>query len=329
LFEQLAMRRLVEAHELHRRAIKGGSAVAWHRLRIGIKRLRYAVENFLPDVHRRWARDLNTLQDALGDVHDLDVLWDELSRARLLEDPATRATWRQRIDQVREQRLATYRQLMVGPGSRWQRWEALLLQPPRVARAALASIAAWGEQHGSDPARSAWLGERSTALLDLAAALAPRPPGDLTRLGTLAAAAACLHGLAGRGKRGRVFRSARKLPVALGWSSRQRDLCALAVADSGRRRSRVGSVGVHPRLSADEQRCVEWVAAALGTCSALAGPGDPLPTITLTAAAGELRLATDGAPARGVERQLKRLRKALGVPVELAQAAPAGIAANP
>ena len=47
----------------------------FHRLRITIKRFRYIVENFLPLQHAAWSDDLKHIQDLLGDVHDLDVLW--------------------------------------------------------------------------------------------------------------------------------------------------------------------------------------------------------------------------------------------------------------
>ncbi|MGA2904110.1 MAG: CHAD domain-containing protein, partial [Candidatus Korobacteraceae bacterium] len=74
VFQHLALERWMEARELHRRALRNRSAVAYHRLRIGIKRFRYTVENFLPQQHKKWAKDLRELQDALGEVHDLDVL---------------------------------------------------------------------------------------------------------------------------------------------------------------------------------------------------------------------------------------------------------------
>ncbi len=57
------------------RRLRNRSAVAYHQLRIGIKRFRYTVENFLPERHQQWSRDLRDLQDALGEVHDFDVLW--------------------------------------------------------------------------------------------------------------------------------------------------------------------------------------------------------------------------------------------------------------
>ena len=48
LFKHLALERWTAARELHSRALHNRSQVAFHSLRIGIKRFRYIVENFLP-----------------------------------------------------------------------------------------------------------------------------------------------------------------------------------------------------------------------------------------------------------------------------------------
>ncbi len=75
VFKHLALERWTAARELHTRAMRNRSQVAFHTLRIGIKRFRYIVENFLPDQHKAWSDDLKHMQDLLGEVHDLDVLW--------------------------------------------------------------------------------------------------------------------------------------------------------------------------------------------------------------------------------------------------------------
>src|SRR6266849_8229988 len=67
VFQRLALAGLNELVELYQRARKGRSRVAWHRLRIGLKRFRYIVENFLPQRYEVWGEDLRHLQDLLGD----------------------------------------------------------------------------------------------------------------------------------------------------------------------------------------------------------------------------------------------------------------------
>ena len=74
VFQHVALERWTDARELHRHALRNRSGVAYHQLRIGIKRFRYTVENFLPERHAKWSKDLRDLQDALGEVHDFDVL---------------------------------------------------------------------------------------------------------------------------------------------------------------------------------------------------------------------------------------------------------------
>ena len=58
IFKHLALERWKEAQELHRRALRSRSQIAWHGLRIGLMRFRYIVENFLPEQHEAWIADL-------------------------------------------------------------------------------------------------------------------------------------------------------------------------------------------------------------------------------------------------------------------------------
>jgi CHAD domain-containing protein len=120
-FQYVALERWHEAYELHRRALRNRSQTSWHTLRVGIKRLRYTAENFLPERHQRWGKDLKNLQDALGEVHDLDVLWERI-RAFGFADRETVSNWRTRILEERSRRVEAYRKKMVGPGSLWRVW---------------------------------------------------------------------------------------------------------------------------------------------------------------------------------------------------------------
>jgi CHAD domain-containing protein len=53
VFQHLALERWVDAYRLHQTAMRTRRADDLHQLRIGIKRFRYTVENFLPYHHRR------------------------------------------------------------------------------------------------------------------------------------------------------------------------------------------------------------------------------------------------------------------------------------
>jgi CHAD domain-containing protein len=310
LFEQLSMRRLLEAHDLHRRAMKGGSRTAWHDLRIGIKRLRYAVENFLPDQHTRWGDDLGLLQEALGDVHDLDVLWDELVSARLLGDDGNRAAWRQRLDRVRDDRLASYRKLMAGPGNLWRPWREELLAADRVEAANRAALGRWGAHHGSDPQRAAWLVQQLETMLYAVASLRPESRLELTR--RLGVAAALLHGLAGPANdpvsRKQVRQRIAELPLPIDWSERQRDACGWILA--GMRRRRLDDGDADPEIKA----AVVQAARLLGLFDALAPAGKPLPELVLGTLHGGLT-CTGGATGGKIELPRLRLMEALALPI--------------
>jgi CHAD domain-containing protein/HD superfamily phosphodiesterase len=143
LFKHLALERWIEAHDLHLRALRNRSGVAFHNLRIGIKRFRYIIENFLPEQHAAWCDDLKKLQDALGEVHDLDVLWFTAVHNKVFPDAEARLRWHSRIQEERSKRIQKYREKMVGKSSLWYTWRAGLLPPNQVAPAALARLKLW------------------------------------------------------------------------------------------------------------------------------------------------------------------------------------------
>jgi len=143
LFKHLALERWTEAQELHRRAVRNGSQAAFHRLRIGLKRFRYIVENFLPVQHAAWSDDLKELQDLLGEVHDLDVLWATLLQINALPDEEARSRWHSRIIKERNFRIEKYRAKMVGRTSLWQAWRAELPTGKQIEAAALSRLKLW------------------------------------------------------------------------------------------------------------------------------------------------------------------------------------------
>jgi CHAD domain-containing protein/HD superfamily phosphodiesterase len=143
IFQHLALERWAAAYELHRRALRNRSQVAFHRLRIGIKRFRYIVENFLPAQHAAWSEDLKQLQDILGEVHDLDVLWTTALQVNAFPDADARSRWRNKILEERSQRIETYRAKMLGKTSLWTAWRSQLPRGEQVESIALSRLSLW------------------------------------------------------------------------------------------------------------------------------------------------------------------------------------------
>ncbi len=143
IFKHLALERWTLAHELHRTALRNRSRVGFHNLRIGLKRFRYIVENFLPEQHVAWSDDLKELQDLLGEVHDLDVLWATALQVNAVPTIESRSLWRARIMEERIPRIAKYRGKMLGEGSLWPVWRAVLPEEREVRTLALSRLKLW------------------------------------------------------------------------------------------------------------------------------------------------------------------------------------------
>ncbi|HUI85100.1 MAG TPA: CHAD domain-containing protein [Candidatus Binatia bacterium] len=223
VFQHLALERWMEARELHRRALRNRSAVAWHQLRIGIKRFRYTVENFLPQRHERWSKDLRELQDALGEAHDFDVLRG-LIRAHPQVDAGDRLKWLERVAEERQKRLDLYRRRMVGRHSLWQAWRAELPAGAALEEAAVEKLTAWASFLDPDVPHSKLVAQLAAELYDglLQCGILESAPG---RRGLLQGAA-LLHEV-GRSRlvdgahgshQKRGWRMILKLKPPLGWS---------------------------------------------------------------------------------------------------------------
>jgi exopolyphosphatase/guanosine-5'-triphosphate,3'-diphosphate pyrophosphatase len=165
IFQHLALERWMEAREFHRKALRNRSAASWHQLRIGIKRLRYTLENFLPQRHERWAKDLRNLQDALGEVHDFDVL-----RAMISAHPGIPgdeiALWDKRLFSERQKRLQFYRSKMVGRETLWQQWRSELPKGAKLEKAGLEKLRKWASFLDPDIRHSRLVARLAMALYD-------------------------------------------------------------------------------------------------------------------------------------------------------------------
>src|SRR5215467_8011679 len=128
----LALERLEEAKELHRRAMRTGNSKPWHALRIGVKRFRYTAEALLPTTYAECSESLKRIQDLLGSIHDLDVLAGMLKKARMkqADDPGDGQNGEHydglenRIASERHKNVETYRQMALGTASVWTAWLA-------------------------------------------------------------------------------------------------------------------------------------------------------------------------------------------------------------
>lgn len=231
VFKHLALEKWMAAYDLHKRALRTRSQAALHALRIGIKRFRYTVENFLPREHAAWGGDLKELQDLLGEVHDLDVLWAMAIKIGALHDLESRERWREKVDQERAQRVERYREKMVGPQSLWRTWRAELPAGPQLRSAALSRLQVWAAFLDPDFAHSQRVTRLSLQLYDglqQAKLLTPHPDRDSR---AVLQVAALMHDV-GRAKGDKdhhkdSFRMIRGLAQPLGWSARELGLAAV------------------------------------------------------------------------------------------------------
>lgn len=190
LFKHLALERWTAARELHNHALRNRSQVALHSLRIGLKRFRYIVENFLPAEHKAWSNDLKEMQDLLGEVHDLDVLWNTAVSCHVFTDVVSRRRWHQQIVAERSKRTDRYRKKMVGPDSLWQVWRAALPQGQQIQSLATRRMKLWAGNLDTDFLHSEHVASLSLQLYDglLASGWQPAVDGISARSSLLAAA---------------------------------------------------------------------------------------------------------------------------------------------
>ena len=166
VFKHLALERWTTARELHRRALRNRSQVAFHTLRIGIKRFRYIVENFLPEEHRLWSDDLKHMQDLLGEVHDLDVLWGTALACHIFPDEASRQGWHSRILKERAKRIHEYHTRTTGAESLWNTWRERLPHGKHVQELATRRMKFWAKALDPDFAHSERVAKLALELYD-------------------------------------------------------------------------------------------------------------------------------------------------------------------
>jgi CHAD domain-containing protein len=229
VFRHLALERWNEAYHLHRLAMRDRSQVSFHRLRIGIKRFRYIVENFLPMQHAAWCSDLKELQDLLGEVHDLDVLWATALAVNAFPSDESRARWRGIIQKERNQRVAAYRERMLGPASLWKKWRAQLPQGEQIRISAMQRLRLWASILDPDFQHSERVAKLASQLFDGLRELGINS-GDSPNLRAILWAAALMHDV-GRARREKghhktSYRLIHKIAPPLGWTSEDMQMAA-------------------------------------------------------------------------------------------------------
>jgi CHAD domain-containing protein len=239
VYVHLALEKWTAAYDLHKHALRSRSQVSWHALRIGIKRFRYTVENFLPRQHAMWGDDLKELQDLLGEVHDLDVLWALAMEPGLgaFPDMESRNHWREKLDTERAKRLARYREKMVGRQSLWRVWRAELPSGAALRAAAMNRLRVWAGYLDPDDEHSRRVAQLALLLYDglrdagLVTAGTGADSGSAHDGRAVLEAAAYLHDV-GKAKSAEnhqknSYRMIRGLARPLGWSADELEMAAV------------------------------------------------------------------------------------------------------
>jgi CHAD domain-containing protein/HD superfamily phosphodiesterase len=231
LFKHLAIERWTEARELHARALRNRSQVALHSLRIGIKRFRYILENFLPAEHRAWKDGLKEIQDLLGEIHDLDVLWTTASSCHIFPGENARQSWHNLILAERAKRVEQYRGKMLGPDSLWQVWRAGLPQGQQVVLLATRRMKFWASHLDPDFPHSERVAALALQLFDGLVVHGWQPALDAASARASLFAAALLHDVGkSEGQKGRQktsFDLIRSHGTPLGWKPEEMQRAAL------------------------------------------------------------------------------------------------------
>ena len=231
-FQSITLERWAEARKLHAKASGNRSKTAWHRLRIGVKKFRYVIENFLPQLHIRLGDGLKEIQDLLGEIHDLDVLWDAAVRTGFLEAPSDRQRWDERIHSERNSRIEKYREKMLGRDSLWSLWRSALPQEEKAGQVILKKLHIWASFLDPDFQHSRRIARLTLQLYDGLVRVGVLEASDSDRrTRELLKAAATMHDVGrsegGAGHHKTTERLIRKLDLPFGWKPEDLEMVAL------------------------------------------------------------------------------------------------------
>jgi exopolyphosphatase/guanosine-5'-triphosphate,3'-diphosphate pyrophosphatase len=239
---------------------------------------------------------LKYLQDYLGEVHDLDVLWNTSVQVGAFPDAESRARWRQKLTEERSKRLTRYREKMVGKQSLWRVWRSELPAGPELRSAAMARLRMWASYLDPDMVHSQRVTDLSLSLYD-----------GLKQAGLLATsehdsravlhAAALLHDV-GRVKGEKAhhkssFRMIRNLTQPLGWTARELQMAAVVARyhRGALPRARKKSVQL---LHLQERRIMLQLAGVLRLANSLDTHNGTQPHLQVTIDANVIKVKTSG-----------------------------------
>src|SRR5262249_39786134 len=255
-----------EARELHTRALRTDKSRPWHELRIGLKRLRYTVENLLPELYEVWSENLKRLQDLLGEVHDVDVLAEMVKETVSPERADSQNAWEGVLRHERGERIETYRQLTLGKTSILNEWRQALPQGRRLALAAMARLRATARATDSRPQRTAEISRIALASFDAlkrvhaAPVFGERPMRKILRAAVRLQRASRTHQAGSRRKAALRFFS--ELPMAPSWTFEEWELLAWTVRYHRGAEPNTDR-GAFTRLPEEQQRHVRALAGVL------------------------------------------------------------------
>jgi CHAD domain-containing protein len=285
IFKHLALEKWTAAYDLHKHAMRTRSQISLHELRIGIKRFRYTVENFLPDQHASWGRDLKVLQDLLGEVHDLDVLWNTAVQIGAFTDLESRSRWKTKLNEERASRIERYREKMLGKRSLWHVWRTELPSGPQMRAAALNRMRLWASCLDPDFQHSQRVSQFALQLYDglkQVGLIVENPERDSR---AVLQAASLLHDV-GKAKGDKAhhkdsFRMIRSLPRPLGWSAPELELTAIVARYHRGALPRLRTKGLQI-LELPDRRVGMELAGILRLANALDGHNGIQPRLTVS-----------------------------------------------
>jgi len=270
--EYLAVERWEEAWALHRKAVHSGSHASFHQARIGLKKFRYTVENFLPARSAAWLGDLKKMQDALGEVHDLDLLLGMIRALRGVGSAEERRLWKRTIAALSAERIAAYRKKMSARGSLWRVWRKQLPQGKDLEAAGMARLEVWAAFLTPDLGHAKHVTKLALELYDQLAEAGmggAQGNGHTRRVLEIAALAHDVGRARGaRSHHKRSYRMIAGLKAPLGWTPEEMKLAAL-VARYHRRALPQAKHAAFRRLRPDRRQKVLLLAGILRLANAL------------------------------------------------------------